>query len=105
MIPFLFEALRYAPQYGGREPGDVDDEVQHSSGAELSQAVVQFARDSFGSEYRDVLRDWGIHRSEDLGHLVFALVDLGSIEALESDRQEHFDNQFDFRAEWDGPAP
>ena len=72
------------------------DEPRHISGRELSQGVRDLALVQFGPLARTVLEHWGIHRTEDLGEIVFALVDCGILVKQDEDRQEDFRDVFDF---------
>jgi uncharacterized repeat protein (TIGR04138 family) len=45
---------------------------------------------------RTVLEHWGIHATEDLGDIVFALVECGILIKQEDDRKEDFRAVFDF---------
>ena len=43
-----------------------------------------------------MLNQWGIHRSVDFGHIVFALVDAGLMLKTDDDTIEDFSDVFDF---------
>jgi uncharacterized repeat protein (TIGR04138 family) len=45
---------------------------------------------------KTVLEHWGIHRTQDLGDIVFALVDCGILIKQDDDRKEDFRDVFDF---------
>ena len=45
---------------------------------------------------RTVLEHWGIHRTDDIGGVVFALVDQGILIKQDEDRAEDFADLFDF---------
>jgi uncharacterized repeat protein (TIGR04138 family) len=72
------------------------DEPRHISGRELSRGVRDLALVQFGPLARTVLEHWGIHRTEDLGEIVFALVDCGILVKQDEDRREDFREVFDF---------
>ena len=69
---------------------------RHVTGAELAWAVRDFARERFGLLARDVLGYWGIHRTEDLGRIVFTLVGVGLLSTQPMDREEDFAGVYDF---------
>jgi len=94
-IVFLLEAIQYTPQYHGEEPGDIDQPPRRCSAQELCRAFVLYAKDTYGEEYCEMLQEWGICRSEDLGQLVYKLREIGSIETDEDESLADFDNQFD----------
>jgi uncharacterized repeat protein (TIGR04138 family) len=72
------------------------DRPRHISGGELAKGVRDLALDRFGPLARTVLEHWGIHRTEDLGDIVFALVDCGILIKQPEDRREDFRGVFDF---------
>jgi uncharacterized repeat protein (TIGR04138 family) len=85
---FVLAALEYAQ---GRLPAR-----RHLSGAELAWACRDFALEQFGLLAPTVLHHWGVHRTEDFGTIVFALIDVGLLASQPSDRVEDFDGVYDF---------
>ena len=71
-------------------------EARHISGEELVDGVRELALDRFGPMARTVLEHWGVHSTEDLGQVVFALVDIGILVKQDEDRPEDFEGLFDF---------
>ena len=98
-LVFVIDALRESPQYAGEEPGDVADQSRHCTAAELCHAITRYARDLWGKESTNVLRNMKILRSEDVGRIVFALVDADLIEATSDDQNEHFSGVCRFAVE------
>ena len=45
-----------------------------------------------------MLRHWGITSTEDFGHIVFSLIDVGLLARQPSDKVEDFDRVYDFSA-------
>jgi uncharacterized repeat protein (TIGR04138 family) len=72
------------------------DEPRHISGRELAEGVRGLAIERFGPMARTVLEHWGIHATEDLGCVVFALVEQGILIGQDDDRPEDFADVFDF---------
>ncbi|MFC1531088.1 Minf_1886 family protein [Gemmatimonadota bacterium] len=72
------------------------DRPRHISGAELAGAVRDLAIDRFGLLARVVLEHWGVHSTEDIGEIVFLLVDHGVLAKEETDRREDFADVFSF---------
>ncbi len=72
------------------------EEPRHISGQELAEGVRGLALDRYGPMARTVLEHWGIHTTEDLGDMVFAMVDFGLLTKQEEDRREDFRDVFDF---------
>ena len=71
-------------------------ERRHISGADLAHAVRDLAIERFGVLAREVLDHWGIRRTEDVGDVVFALVDLELLAAQPNDTRSDFVGVYDF---------
>jgi len=69
---------------------------RHLSGGELARACRDFALEQFGLMARTVLAHWGIDATEDLGRIVFMLIDVGLLARQPTDRIEDFDRVYDF---------
>lgn len=72
------------------------DRPRHIAGDELARGVRDLALDRFGPLAGTVLEHWGIHATEDVGEVVFALVDCGVLVKQDEDRREDFRDVFDF---------
>ncbi len=72
------------------------DEPRHISGRELAEGVRRLALERFGPMARTVLEHWGIHATEDVGGVVFALVEQGILIKRDEDSPEDFADVFDF---------
>lgn len=72
------------------------EERRHISGEELAYGVRKLALQQYGPMARTVLGHWGIHSTEDLGEMVFAMVECGLLQKQEKDRMEDFHALFDF---------
>jgi uncharacterized repeat protein (TIGR04138 family) len=81
------------------------DRRRHISGAELSEGVRKLALKEFGPMARTVLEHWGIHSTEDLGIMVFALVEAGVLVKEKDDRLEDFREIFDFEEAFERNYP
>ncbi len=71
-------------------------ERRHISGADLAHAVRDLAIERFGVLAREVLEYWGIRRTEDIGDVVFALVDLELLAAQPNDTRDDFVGVYEF---------
>ncbi len=80
-------------------------ERRHVSGAELARAVRDLAIERFGVLAREVLEYWGIRRTEDVGDVVFAMVELGLLAAQPNDTREDFVGVYDFDAAFERDYP
>jgi uncharacterized repeat protein (TIGR04138 family) len=85
---FVSEALQYTVEKAGR-PG-------HVTGAVLCEGLCGYALDQFGRLARTVLASWGVKRSEDIGEIVFNMVDVGLLRKTDEDRREDFAGVVDF---------
>ena len=72
------------------------EQPRHISGRELAEAVRGLALDRYGPMARSVLEHWGIHTTEDVGCVVFALVEQGILVKQDEDRREDFIDVLDF---------
>ncbi len=72
------------------------DASRHVTGRELTDGLREFALLQWGMLARTVLSRWNIHRTEDFGRIVFALVNNGWLSKTENDSESDFRNGFDF---------
>src|SRR5439155_14217996 len=70
--------------------------VRHVAGPELLEGVRQYALKEFGPMALSVFSFWGIHRCEDIGHMVFNLIGAGIFGKTEEDSMEDFKEVYDF---------
>jgi uncharacterized repeat protein (TIGR04138 family) len=80
-------------------------EHRHISGSELAEGARGLAMKQFGPLARTVLEHWGIHSTEDMGEIVFALVEAGVLVKEEEDRAEDFRGIFDFEEAFERNYP
>ncbi len=80
-------------------------ERRHVSGAELAHAVRELAIERFGVLAREVLEHWGVRSTDDVGDIVFAMVDLGLLAAQPQDTRADFANVYDFDAAFERDYP
>ena len=71
-------------------------ERRHITGSELARACRDLALERYGVMARQVLDFWGIRQTEDIGDIVFALVDLGLLISQAHDTRDDFVAVFDF---------
>jgi uncharacterized repeat protein (TIGR04138 family) len=68
----------------------------HISGGELAWACRDLALEQFGLTSRTVLTHWGIRSTEDIGKIVFVLIEVGLLMPHDEDRIEDFNDVYDF---------
>lgn len=109
---FVNEAVAAAVKWlksGEMKPRDVsptrgEDGVNfHISGYELLEAFRRLARERWGCLARTVLESWGVHRTDDVGEIVFLMVNDEKLEwkRRESDTKAEFADVFSFRDAFD----
>ena len=69
---------------------------RHVTGPELARACRDHALEQYGLMARQVLGHWGIRRTDDLGRIVYALIDVGLLITQPGDREEDFRAVYDF---------
>jgi len=72
------------------------DKPRHVSGQELLDGIREFALAEFGPMTKTVLNSWGIRRTEDVGEIVFNMVETGLLGKTEKDSRADFANGYDF---------
>jgi len=69
-----------------------DPALRHLTGGELLRGLVRLARQEFGVLGTTVFREWGVLTGEDVGRIVFRLVECGELSARPDDSLEDFRN-------------
>jgi uncharacterized repeat protein (TIGR04138 family) len=90
---FLRDALDFTTKQQKKLKGT---SVRHVSGPELLEGVRQYALKEFGPMVMTVFDSWGIRASEDVGHMVFNLINAGIFGKTEQDSIDDFKNVYDF---------
>ncbi len=90
---FLRDALDFTTKQQKKVRGAT---VRHVSGPELLGGVRHYALKEFGPMVMTVFDSWGIHSCEDIGNMVFNLIDAGIFGKTEEDSIEDFKNVYDF---------
>ena len=70
---------------------------RHVSATELLDGIKGYALQEFGPVSKRVLFEWGITSCEDIGNIVFNLVDIGLLGKTKEDRIENFQNRYDLQ--------
>ncbi len=76
---------------------DVLERKGHVTGHELLEGLRRYALDEFGYMARVVLESWGVRRTEDVGEIVFNMVNNSLLGKTDTDTREDFANGYDFR--------
>lgn len=91
---FLRDALDFTTKQQKKAKGTT---VRHVSGPELLEGVRQYALKEFGPMVVTVFDSWGIRSCEDIGHMVFNLINAGIFGKTDEDSIEDFKSVFDFQ--------
>ena len=91
---FTRQAVTYASQV-------VMAHGAHVTGPELLEAIRRFALDRYGLLAADVLREWGVTRTQDFGEIVFHLVEADLLSKTDEDRLEDFRDVYAFEEAFD----
>ena len=90
---FLRDALDFTTKQQKKVKGAT---VRHVSGPELLEGVRRYALKEFGPLVMTVFDSWGIHSCEDVGNMVFNLIEAGIFGKTEEDSIDDFKNVYDF---------
>jgi uncharacterized repeat protein (TIGR04138 family) len=92
---FILDALDFiSSRLGKSEMAGCD---RHVSVDELLEGVKAFALDQFGPLARMVLEHFGIFSTEDVGEIVFNMVEAELLNSQDTDTREDFANGYDFK--------
>ena len=94
---FMFEALGHTQRMVGRAPDEdeVPGEEHHVSGKEILEGAVDLAREEFGFMARTVFQQWGVRRTDDVGEIVFNLIEANLLSKTDTDSRADFHDVFD----------
>src|SRR5688572_16497109 len=92
---FVLDALDYTMERCRRHP--CGNESRHVGGRELLEGLRELAADQFGPLATICLERWGIHCTEDVGEVVFNLIEVGLLSRRPEDSRLDFAGGYDFR--------
>jgi uncharacterized repeat protein (TIGR04138 family) len=69
---------------------------RHVNGGELLNGIREYALEEYGPMAKRVLAEWGITSCEDIGCIVFNLVNVGLLGKTEDDSLQDFKKGYDF---------
>ena len=95
---FVREALDHTQRMVAKSVrGGAKQESRHVSGQELLAGIRTCALEQYGPMALAVLEEWGVHRCEDFGEIVFNLIEYGGGMFGKSEK----DSREDFKGDWD----
>jgi uncharacterized repeat protein (TIGR04138 family) len=90
---FVRDGLDFSQKRIVREAGI---RARHISGRELLDGIREYALKQYGPMVLMVLEEWGIRSTDDIGRIVFNMVDFGLLAKTERDSQKDFEGVYDF---------
>lgn len=69
---------------------------RHVSGPELLEGLRAYALEQYGPLAKTVLNAWGIRSCQDIGGVVFNLIEYNVFSKTDNDRREDFSEVYDF---------
>lgn len=97
---FVREALDFTQKLLGKPK---DDMPRHVSGQQLLEGIRDYALQQYGPMALMVLEEWGIHRCEDVGEIVFNMVENSLLAKTEKDSRDDFQGGYDFEGAFRKP--
>ena len=91
---FVLEALEFTAKVLNK-PTNTGKE-RHVAGRELLEGIRNYTLQEYGPMSLTVLNRWGIKSTEDIGEIVFSLVESGKLRKTDEDTREDFSNGYDF---------
>ena len=98
---FVREALDHTQKMVGKPAKD--DMPRHVSGQQLLEGVRDYALQQYGPMAMTVLAEWNIRRCEDVGEIVFNMVENSLLAKTEQDSRDDFKSGYDFEAAFRKP--
>ena len=90
---FVREALDYTQKQSAKSK---TKEQRHVSGKQLLAGIRDLSLEQFGPMAFMVFQEWGVHRCEDFGEIVFNMVEHNFLAKTETDSRVDFHNGYDF---------
>lgn len=89
--PFIYEVLDYTLKNLLKT-----STKEHINAYQLTKGFRLYAIEQFGCLAKIVLNEWGIEKTDDIGELVFQLVEYDLLGKQEHERREDFNSLYDF---------
>jgi len=87
------------------DPEMLEEAERHVTGKDLCEGLRDFAIQQYGCMARMMLRRWNVNRTEDFGHIVFAMVEADLMQATDEDSISDFSGGYDFDDAFDVVIP
>lgn len=93
---FVQEGLRYTVERVHDHADAAPGGSRHVSGQQLCLGLRDYAIDQYGLLAPVVLASWHVHRTEDFGRMVFALIEVGAMSKTSQDSLDDFRGVYEF---------
>ncbi len=93
---FVREGLNYTVEQAHEDPQVVAEDERHISGQQLCIGLRDFAIEKYGLMAPCVMEHWHVHRTNDFGRIVFAMIEAGLMTKTHDDTMEDFRAVYDF---------
>jgi uncharacterized repeat protein (TIGR04138 family) len=94
---FVREGLSYTADQVHQDPHELAELDRHVSGQQLCLGLRDYAIEQYGLLAPAVLEHWNIHRTDDFGRIVFAMINAGLMSKTDDDTIDDFRGVYDFR--------
>ncbi|MFO1485598.1 MAG: Minf_1886 family protein [Verrucomicrobiaceae bacterium] len=101
--PAAYELVRDALHIATRKFRDENADDQHVSGQELLEGFREHVISEYGPLSLMILDQWGLHRGEDVGNIVYNLISVGYFGKNDGDSIEDFAGGYDFQTAFSAP--
>ena len=102
--PAAYEFVREAVTYTAKQlQSETGGQHRHITGRQLLEGFRALALERFGCLAIEVLEDWQLRRTDDVGTIVFSLVHHGLLGANENDSPTDFIGVYDFAETFGAP--
>ncbi|WP_395716525.1 Minf_1886 family protein [Prosthecobacter sp.] len=101
--PAAYELVRDALHIASKKFRDEKDDDQHVTGQELLAGFRDHILCEYGPLSLMILDLWGVHRGEDVGSIVYNLINVGYFGKNDGDSIEDFAGGYDFQSAFTDP--
>lgn len=101
--PAAYELVRDALHVAAKKFRDESADDQHVSGQELLEGFRQHVLSEYGPMSNIILDQWGLHCGEDVGNIVYNLIEVGYFGKNDGDSITDFAGGYHFKTAFDEP--
>lgn len=101
--PAAYELVRDALHIAAKKFRDENADDQHVSGQELLAGFRDHVLNEYGPMSLLILEQWGLHRGEDVGNIVYNLIDVGYFGKNDGDSITDFAGGYEFKTAFTNP--